>query len=160
MAGSPHCSHERVYVMGLNLTHPTSKRLSQLNSLSIVWLLRGNACNLCRERGLLTNSSCISKTCLLRFLNFFVQLFSRSLLYLCLSEPRDRSSATLLNASWQKSHFCTLKCSSRVPFCIFLILQLLGTLKFSLKYALLEPLSNGQICYFSKFEIFVIFRII
>lgn len=148
--------------MGLNLTHPTSKRLSQLNSPSTVWLLRGNECNLCRERGLLTNSSCISKTCLLPLLNFFVQLFSRSLLYLCLSEPRDRSSATLLNASWQKSHFCTeqLKSSSRVLFCIFLILQVLGTLKFSPKYALLEPLSNGQFCYFSKFEIFVIFRII
>lgn len=78
-------------------------------------------CNLCSERGLLTNSSCISKTCLLPLLNFFVQLFSRSLLYLCLSEPRDRSSATLLNASWQKSHFCTeqLKSSSRVLFYFF-----------------------------------------
>ena len=142
MAGLPHCSHERVYVMGLNLTYPTSKRLSQLNSRSTVWLLRGNACNLCRERRLLTNSSCISKTCLLRLLNFFVQLFSTSLLYLCLSEPRDRPSATLLNASWQKSRFCTeqLKCSSRALFCIFLILQFLGTLKFSPKYALLEPL--------------------
>ena len=109
--------------MGFNLIYPTSER--QLKSASMAWLFRGDTCNLCRKRRLLASNSCISKNCLLRLLKPCVQVLSNGLRYLCLSEPRDRSSATFLNSSWEERRFCVeqLKCRSRMFFCTSLFLN-------------------------------------